>query len=244
MEWFIINNFQNLFDYEIKRGKDILYNFSFMKNNQDNYRICYNLYFDKVEKYFKKDELGTIAKGYIARIMSGFHNEFKIKPMNEKQGFDFSIDVEFKGNIDENLFIERFKDYKNSLETILKKMKIILTRENINVIIDTYSSIDNTVENLIVLDSKTNKVYHINKNIDKQNSNTLGIYLTDRDILEIERMKKPIIIHNHKNNLTFSKEDYVVYEKLKKIINKKFLFMVYSIETQELKEINTNTIFS
>ena len=98
---------------------------------------------------------------------------------------------------------------------------------------------------MIVLDSKTNKIYQINNSqIDKQDNTTLGLYLTDRDILEIERMKRPIIIHNHQNNLIFSKEDYEVYEKLKENIKKKFLFMVYSVETQELKEINTGVVFS
>lgn len=236
---------KNLYDYEIKKGKDILFDFTFIKLDDKKYRIRYNLYFDKVEKYFKNDELGIIAKGYLARILSNFHTTFKINPLNEQQGFDFSLDIEFSGNIVESIYIDTFKEYRQSLESILKNMKIVLTRENINAIIEMYQSLDNKVENMIVLDGKTNKIYQINNSqIDKQDNTTLGLYLTDRDILEIERMKKPIIIHNHRNNLIFSKEDYEVYEKLKENIKKKFLFMVYSVETQELKEINTGIVFS
>lgn len=236
---------KNLYDYEIKKGKDILFDFKFMKLGEKKYRIVYNLYFDKVEKYFKNDELGIIAKGYLARILSNFHTTFKINPLNEQQGFDFSLDVEFNGDIVESVYIDTFKEYRQALESILKNMKIVLTRENINAIIEMYQNLNSKVENMIVLDSKTNKIYQINNSqIDKQDNTTLGLYLTDRDILEIERMKKPIIIHNHRNNLIFSKEDYEVYEKLKENIKKKFLFMVYSVETQELKEINTGIVFS
>lgn len=236
---------KSLYDYEIKKGKDILYDFKFIKLEDKKYRIVYNLYFDKVEKYFKNDELGVIAKGYLARILSNFHTTFKIKPLNEQQGFDFSLDVEFSGNIVESIYIDTFKEYRQALKSIIKDMKIVLTRENINAIIEMYQSLDNKVENMIVLDGKTNKIYQINNSqIDKQDNTTLGLYLTDRDILEIERMEKPIIIHNHRNNLIFSKEDYEVYEKLKENIKKKFLFMVYSVETQELKEISTNIVFS
>ena len=235
---------QNLYNYEIKRGKDILFNFAFIKLDEEKYRLSYNLYFDKVEKYFKNDETGLLAKGYIARILSGFHNTFKIQPLNESQGFDFNVDVSFEGNIDETLFIDRFNDYRIALENILKKLKIVLTRENINAIIEWYENNDKSVEHMIVLDSKTNNIYVVNSNINTQDSTTLGVYLTDRDILEIERMSRPIIIHNHQSNLTFSNEDYVVYDKLKEIIKKKFLFMVYNIETKELKEIKTGTIFS
>lgn len=236
---------QNLYNYEIKRGKDILFNFAFIKQNEEKYRLLYNLYFDKVEKYFKNDETGLLAKGYIARILSGFHNTFKIQPLNESQGFDFNLDIEFSGKIVESMYIDVFKEYRQALENILKNMKIVLTRENINTIVEVYQNLNNKIENMVVLDSKTNKIYQINNSqIDKQDNTTLGLYLTDRDILEIERMKKPIIIHNHQNNLIFSKEDYEVYEKLKENIKKKFLFMVYSVETQELKEINTGIVFS
>jgi len=235
---------KNLYDYEIKKGKDILFNFAFIKLDEKKYRMIYNLYFDKVEKHFKSNEMGTIAKGYLARILSGFQNEFKIKPLNENLGFDFNVDVSFEGNIDETLFIDRFNDYRIALENILKKLKIVLTRENINAIIDWYENNDKSVEHMIVLDSKTNNIYVVNSNIDTQDSNTLGIYLTDRDILEIERMSRPIIIHNHQSNLTFSREDYVVYGKLKEIIKKKFLFMLYNVSDYSLKEINTNTVFS
>ena len=228
---------KELLKYNIRKGKDTLFEFEFNRVEENNYNIKYNLYFDKVEKHFKSNEMGIIAKGYLARILSGFQNEFKIKPLNENLGFDFSVDVSFDGNIDETLFIDRFNDYKISLENILKKLRIVLTRENINAIIEWYENNDKSVEHMIVLDSKTNNIYVVNSNIDTQDSTTLGIYLTDRDILEIERMSRPIIIHNHQNNLTFSREDYVVYDKLKEIIKKKFLFMVYNIETKELKEI-------
>ena len=235
---------QNLYNYEIKRGKDILYTFDFIKLDEEKYRLTYNLYFDKVEKYFKNDETGLLAKGYIARILSGFQNEFKVKPLNEELGFDFSIDITFEGVINESLFVDRFNDYKIALENILKKLKIVLTRENINAIIEWYENNDKSVEHMIVLDSKNNNIYVVNSNIDKQDSTTLGIYLTDRDILEIERMSRPIIIHNHQSNLTFSREDYVVYDKLKEIIKKKFLFMLYNVSDYSLKEINTNTVFA
>ena len=235
---------QELLKYNIRKGKDILFEFEFNKLEENNYNIKYNLYFDKVEKHFKNNEMGTIAKGYLARILSGFQNEFKIKPLNENLGFDFSIDISFEGNINETLFIDRFNDYKVALENILKKLKIVLTRDNINAIIEWYENNDKSVEYMIVLDSKTNNIYVVNSNIDTQDSTTLGIYLTDRDILEIERMSKPIIIHNHQSNLTFSKEDYIVYDKLKEIIKKKFLFMVYNVSDYSLKEINTNTVFA
>ena len=235
---------QELLKYNIRKGKDILFEFEFNRLKENNYNIKYNLYFDKVEKHFKSNEMGTIAKGYLARILSGFQNEFKIKPLNENLGFDFSVDVSFYGNIDETLFIDRFNDYKISLENILKKLRIVLTRENINAIIEWYENNDKSVEHMIVLDSKTNNIYVVNSNIDKQDSTTLGIYLTDRDILEIERMSRPIIIHNHRNNLIFSREDYVVYDKLKEIIKKKFLFMVYNVSDYSLKEITTYTVFA
>lgn len=235
---------QELLKYNIRKGKDILFEFEFNKVEENNYNIKYNLYFDKVEKHFKSNEMGTIAKGYIARILSGFQNEFKIKPLNENLGFDFSVDVSFESNIDETLFIDRFNDYRIALENILKKLKIVLTRENINAIIEWYENNDKSVEHMIVLDSKTNNIYVVNSNIDTQDSTTLGIYLTDRDILEIERMSRPIIIHNHQSNLTFSREDYVVYDKLKEIIKKKFLFMLYNVSDYSLKEINTNTVFA
>ena len=235
---------QELLKYNIRKGKDILFEFEFNRVKENNYNIKYNLYFDKVEKHFKSNEMGTIAKGYLARILSGFQNEFKIKPLNENLGFDFNVDVSFEGNIDETLFIDRFNDYKISLENILKKLRIVLTRENINAIIEWYENNDKSVEHMIVLDSKTNNIYVVNSNIDKQDSTTLGIYLTDRDILEIERMSRPIIIHNHQSNLTFSREDYVVYDKLKEIIKKKFLFMLYNVSDYSLKEINTNTVFA
>ena len=235
---------QELLKYNIRKGKDILFEFEFNRVEENNYNIKYNLYFDKVEKHFKSNEMGTIAKGYLARILSGFQNEFKIKPLNENLGFDFSVDVSFDGNIYETLFIDRFNDYKISLENILKKLKIVLTRENINAIIEWYENNDKSVEHMIVLDSKNNNIYVVNSNIDTQDSTTLGIYLTDRDILEIERMSRPIIIHNHQSNLTFSREDYVVYDKLKEIIKKKFLFMLYNVSDYSLKEINTYTVFA
>ena len=235
---------KELLKYNIRKGKDILFEFEFNRIEENNYNIKYNLYFDKVEKHFKSNEMGTIAKGYLARILSGFQNEFKIKPLNENLGFDFSVDVSFDGNIDETLFIDRFNDYKISLENILKKLRIVLTRENINAIIEWYENNDKSVEHMIVLDSKTNNIYVVNSNIDTQDSTTLGIYLTDRDILEIERMSRPIIIHNHQSNLIFSREDYVVYDKLKEIIKKKFLFMVYNVSDYSLKEITTYTVFA
>ena len=235
---------QELLKYNIRKGKDILFEFEFNRVEENNYNIKYNLYFDKVEKHFKSNEMGTIAKGYLARILSGFQNEFKIKPLNENLGFDFSVDVSFESNIDETLFIDRFNEYRIALENILKKLKIVLTRENINAIIEWYENNDKSVEHMIVLDSKTNNIYVVNSNIDTQDSTTLGIYLTDRDILEIERMSRPIIIHNHQSNLTFSREDYVVYDKLKEIIKKKFLFMLYNVSDYSLKEINTYTVFA
>lgn len=235
---------KELLKYNIRKGKDMLFEFEFNRVEENNYNIKYSLYFDKVEKHFKSNEMGTIAKGYLARILSGFQNEFKIKPLNENLGFDFNIDVSFEGNINETLFIDRFNDYKIALENILKKLKIVLTRENINAIIEWYENNDKSVEHMIVLDSKTNNIYVVNSNIDKQDSTTLGIYLTDRDILEIERMSRPIIIHNHQSSLTFSREDYVVYDKLKELIKKKFLFMVYNVSDYSLKEINTNTVFA
>lgn len=235
---------KELLKYNIRKGKDTLFEFEFNRVEENNYNIKYNLYFDKVEKHFKSNEMGTIAKGYLARILSGFQNEFKIKPLNENLGFDFSVDVSFDGNIDETLFIDRFNDYKISLENILKKLRIVLTRENINAIIEWYENNDKSVEHMIILDSKTNNIYVVNSNIDTQDSTTLGIYLTDRDILEIERMSRPIIIHNHQSNLIFSREDYVVYDKLKELIKKKFLFMVYNVSDYSLKEITTYTVFA
>ena len=45
---------KNIYSFEIKKKKDILFNFSFSLTQDNKYRIIYNLYFDKVEKYFKK----------------------------------------------------------------------------------------------------------------------------------------------------------------------------------------------
>ena len=236
---------KNIYSFEIKKKKDILFNFSFSLTQDNKYKIIYNLYFDKVEKYFKNNETGIVAKGYLARILSHFYHEFKIKPDNEKQGFDFSLDIEFSGNIDEYVFINRFKDYEKSLKNILKNLEIILTRENINDIINYFTSkVDKEVENLIVYEPKTRKIYLVNKDIEVQDKYTLGVYLNEDDISNINKMKKPIFIHNHSNNLTFSKEDYEVYSRLKEIINVEFLFMVLNLQDFTLKEIKTNTVFS
>lgn len=242
------DNYISLYDYEIKKGKLLLFNFAFSKSStQDNtYRLAYDIHFDNIERKFKNNENGLYAKGLLARIFSKFHQDFKITPLNEKQGFDFSLDVEFTQKITESEWIKVFKIYRDAIENILKNQKILLTRETINVIISYFESegIDNSVEHMIVIDSKNNKIYEVKDNVDIQDDTTLGLYLTDKDILEIERMKAPIIIHNHKDNLTFSKNDFKVYEKLKGVIKKKFLFMVYNVKDQSLKEISTNTIFS
>lgn len=97
---------------------------------------------------------------------------------------------------------------------------------------------------MIVYEPKTRKIYLVNKDIEVQDKYTLGVYLNEDDISNINKMKKPIFIHNHSNNLTFSKEDYEVYSRLKEIINVEFLFMVLNLQDFTLKEIKTNTVFS
>lgn len=242
------DNYISLYDYEIKKGKLLLFNFAFSKSStqENTYRLVYDIHFDNIEKKFKNDENGLYAKGLLARIFSKFHQDFKIKPLNEKQGFDFLLDIEFTQKITESEWVNVFKLYREAIENILKNQKILLTRETINGIINYFESdsVDKSVENMIVIDSKSNKIYEVKNNVEVQDKTTLGLYLTDKDILEIERMKSPIIIHNHSDNLTFSKEDYVVYGKLKEVIKKKFLFMVYNVNEQSLKEIKTNTVFS
>ena len=234
-----------LYNYEIKRKKDILFDFEFSKYENNVYRIKYNLYFDKVEKYFKNDEEGLLIKGYLARVLSKFFNDFKIEPENKEQGFDFSLDIEFEQTISEKNFIDVFKSYEEFLNIILKETKIVLTRDNINVIINYFNNLENkSIEHLIIIDLKDNYVYEVNKNIDIQDERTLGVWLTEKDLEEINNMELPLFIHNHQKSLEFSQNDIETYRKLKSVINKKILFMIYSMENQELKEINTGTIFS
>ena len=108
----------DLLKYEIKRGKNLLFNFNFSKNEENVYNLKYNLYYDNIEKYFKKnDELGLYVKGLLGRIFSGFYLKFKLKPQTENQGFDFSLDWSFTGVTDEKEFIDLYR----SLSALRKK---------------------------------------------------------------------------------------------------------------------------
>mgnify|MGYP000641275608 CR=1 FL=1 len=192
------DNYISLYDYEIKKGKLLLFNFAFSKSStQDNtYRLAYDIHFDNIERKFKNNENGLYAKGLLARIFSKFHQDFKITPLNEKQGFDFSLDVEFTQKITESEWINVFKLYREVIENILKNQKILLTRETINVIISYFESegIDNSVEHMIVVDSKNNKIYEVKDNVDiqddtqtiiesilKQNFSRIPVYDNDKD---------------------------------------------------------------
>ena len=235
-----------LLKYDIKRGKNVLFDFEFSKNENSEYNVKYNIYYDKIEKYFKKnDELGLYVKGLLGRIFSGFYLKFKLKPQTEKQGFDFSLDWSFTGVTDEQVFIDLFSEYKKTLELILKKSKIILTRDNINVIISYFESenIDNSVEHFIVVDKKTNELFEL-KDIDIQEVDKVGLYLTVDDIVKINKMKYPVFVHNHQNNLIFSENDKKSYEKLKEVITKKFDFMIYSVGSKQLIDYGTGVITS
>lgn len=235
-----------LLKYEIKRGKNVLFDFDFSKNEENVYRLKYNLYYDKIEKYFKKnDELGLYVKGLLGRIFSGFYLKFKLKPQTENQGFDFSLDWSFTGVTDEKVFIDLFKEYQRMLEMVLKKSKILLTRENKNVIISYFENedIDNSVEHFIVIDKKTNELYEL-KDIDIQKVNEIGVYLTVDDVVRINKMKYPVFIHNHQNNLIFSENDKKSYEKLKEVITKKFDFMIYSVGSKQIIDYKTGLITS
>ena len=235
-----------LLKYEIKRGKNVLFDFDFSKNEENVYRLKYNLYYDKIEKYLKKnDELGLYVKGLLGRIFSGFYLKFKLKPQTENQGFDFSLDWSFTGITDEKVFIDLFKEYQKMLEMILKKSKILLTGENKNVIISYFENenIDNSVEHFIVIDKKTNELYEL-KDIDIQKVNEIGVYLTVDDVVRINKMKYPVFIHNHQNNLIFSENDKKSYEKLKEVITKKFDFMIYSIGSKQIIDYKTGLITS
>lgn len=235
-----------LLKYEIKRGKNVLFDFDFSKNKENVYRLKYNLYYDKIEKYFKKnDELGLYVKGLLGRIFSGFYLKFKLKPQTENQGFDFSLDWSFTGVTDEKIFIDLFKEYQRMLEMILKKSKILLTGENKNVIISYFENedIDNSVEHFIVIDKKTNELYEL-KDIDIQKVNEIGVYLTVDDVVRINKMKYPVFIHNHQNNLIFSENDKKSYEKLKEVITKKFDFMIYSVGSKQIVDYKTGLITS
>lgn len=235
-----------LLKYEIKRGKNVLFDFDFSKNEENVYRLKYNLYYDKIEKYFKKnDELGLYVKGLLGRIFSGFYLKFKLKPQTENQGFDFSLDWSFTGVTDEKVFIDLFKEYQRMLEMVLKKSKILLTGENKNVIISYFENedIDNSVEHFIVIDKKTNELYEL-KDIDIQKVNEIGVYLTVDDIVRINKMKYPVFIHNHQNNLIFSENDKKSYEKLKEVITKKFDFMIYSVGSKQIVDYKTGLITS
>nr|DAN63673.1 MAG TPA: hypothetical protein [Herelleviridae sp.] len=235
-----------LLKYEIKRGKDVLFDFNFSKNDENVYNLKYNLYYDKIEKYFKKnDELGLYVKGLLGRIFSGFYLKFKLKPQTENQGFDFSLDWSFTGVTDEKEFIDLFKEYQRMLEMVLKKSKILLTGENKNVIISYFENenIDNSVEHFIVVDKKTNELYEL-KDIDIQRVNEIGVYLTVDDVVRINKMKYPVFIHNHQNNLIFSENDKKSYEKLKEVITKKFDFMIYSVGSKQIIDYKTGLITS
>ena len=236
----------NLLKYEIKRGKNLLFDFNFSKNEENVYNLKYNLYYDNIEKYFKKnDELGLYVKGLLGRIFSGFYLKFKLKPQTENQGFDFSLDWSFTGVTDEKEFIDLFKDYQRMLEMVLKKSKILLTGENKNVIISYFEdeNIDNSVEHFIVIDKKTNELYEL-KDVDIQKVNEIGVYLTVDDVVRINKMKYPVFIHNHQNNLIFSENDKKSYEKLKEVITKKFDFMIYSVESKQIIDYKTGMITS
>lgn len=235
-----------LLKYEIKRGKNVLFDFDFLKNEDNVYNLKYNLYYDKIEKYFKKnDELGLYVKGLLGRIFSGFYLKFKLKPQTENQGFDFNLDWSFTGVTDEKEFIDLFKEYQKMLEMVLKKSKILLTGENKNVIISYFENehIDNSVEHFIVIDKKTNELYEL-KDIDIQKVNEIGVYLTVDDVVRINKMKYPVFIHNHQNNLIFSENDKKSYEKLKEVITKKFDFMIYSIGSKQIIDYKTGLITS
>ena len=235
-----------LLKYEIKRGKNLLFDFNFSKNEENVYNLKYNLYYDNIEKYFKKnDELGLYVKGLLGRIFSGFYLKFKLKPQTENQGFDFSLDWSFTGVTDEKEFIDLFKEYQRMLEMVLKKSKILLTGENKNVIISYFEdeNIDNSVEHFIVIDKKTNELYEL-KDVDIQKVNEIGVYLTVDDVVRINKMKYPVFIHNHQNNLIFSENDKKSYEKLKEVITKKFDFMIYSVESKQIIDYKTGMITS
>ena len=235
-----------LLKYEIKRGKNVLFDFDFSKNEENVYNLKYNLYYDKIEKYFKKnDELGLYVKGLLGRIFSGFYLKFKLKPQTENQGFDFSLDWSFTGVTDEKEFTDLFKEYQRMLEMVLKKSKILLTGENKNVIISYFENknINNSVEHFIVVDKKTNELYEL-KDIDIQKVNEIGVYLTVDDVVRINKMKYPVFIHNHQNNLIFSENDKKSYEKLKEVITKKFDFMIYSVESKQIIDYKTGLITS
>lgn len=236
----------DLLKYEIKRGKNLLFDFNFSKNEENVYNLKYNLYYDNIEKYFKKNnELGLYVKGLLGRIFSGFYLKFKLKPQTENQGFDFSLDWSFTGVTDEKEFIDLFKEYQRMLEMVLKKSKILLTGENKNVIISYFENenIDNSVEHFIVVDKKTNELYEL-KDIDIQKVNEIGVYLTVDDVVRINKMKYPVFIHNHQNNLIFSENDKKSYEKLKEIITKKFDFMIYSVKSKQIIDYKTGLITS
>ena len=236
----------DLLKYEIKRGKNLLFDFNFSKNEENVYNLKYNLYYDNIEKYFKKnDELGLYVKGLLGRIFSGFYLKFKLKPQTENQGFDFSLDWSFTGVTDEKEFIDLFKEYQRMLEMVLKKSKILLTGENKNVIISYFEdeNIDNSVEHFIVIDKKTNELYEL-KDVDIQKVNEIGVYLTVDDVVRINKMKYPVFIHNHQNNLIFSENDKKSYEKLKEVITKKFDFMIYSVESKQIIDYKTGMITS
>lgn len=235
-----------LLKYEIKRGKNVLFDFDFSKNEDNVYNLKYNLYYDKIEKYFKKnDELGLYVKGLLGRIFSGFYLKFKLKPQTENQGFDFNLDWSFTGVTDEKKFIDLFKEYQKMLEMVLKKSKILLTGENKNVIISYFENehIDNSVEHFIVIDKKTNELYEL-KDIDIQKVNKIGVYLTVDDVVRINKMNYPVFIHNHQNNLIFSENDKKSYEKLKEVITKKFDFMIYSVGSKQIIDYKTGLITS
>ena len=235
-----------LLKYDIKRGKNVLFDFEFSKNENSEYNVKYNIYYDKIEKYFKKnDELGLYVKGLLGRIFSGFYLKFKLKPQTENQGFDFSLDWSFTGVTNEKEFIDLFKEYQRVLEMVLKKSKILLTGENKNVIISYFENenINNSVEHFIVIDKKTNELYEL-KDIDIQKENEIGVYLTVDDVVKINKMKYPVFVHNHQNNLIFSENDKKSYEKLKEVITKKFDFMIYSIGSKQIIDYKTGLITS
>lgn len=233
------------FNFNIIKNNILLFNFVFKELSENNYIIKYKLDFESVDSYLTGD-LGLVAKGYIARTLSGFMKTFNLVPYHEHLGFDPELDVSFEckfNNEDLLIYLDRFKAIMIDL---LNEQEVILTRENINKIISYYEDkgLENTNEHFIVLDGDTNELIEFNKDIVSQKENKLALWLEKEDIDKINSLSKPILIHNHKESMLFSENDKKTYEKIKEVVTSKFYFMIYVESDKTLIDYKTMTAFS
>lgn len=240
----------SLLKYDIKDKNKKIFEFDFKKYRDNVYKLYYKLNVAKMIDCLKKlDEdnklLYSYRLGLIFRIFSSLQEKLNIEVIHKKVGFDELVDIELEiKDSDLHNFIDLFISLKSNLEIILNKIKFLLTNKNINVIMNYFDSKDNDFEYFIVYDSKTDKIYELNKDVDIQTENTLGLWINEDDLEIIENMEQPSFIHNHKKNLVFSENDIKTYNVLKSKLKVKFNFMIYSKEDKMLFDYESKQFLS